>query len=46
MKLGHSNTVLPALKKSLLLDHQNLINYFNDLKANEKRQVMIENYLY
>ena len=32
MKLGHSNTVLAALKKSLLLDHQSLASYFEDMK--------------
>ena len=33
MKLGHGSTVLPALKKSLLLDHQSLLNYFDDMKS-------------
>jgi hypothetical protein len=28
MKLGHATTVLPALKKSLLLDHPSLLSYF------------------
>ena len=34
MKLGHTTTVLPALKKSLLLDHSSLLNYFNNIKGN------------
>ena len=33
MKLGHCNTVIPALKKSLLLDHQSLLSYFEDSKT-------------
>lgn len=28
MKLSNSNTVMPALKKSILLDHQSLIAHF------------------
>ena len=31
--MGHSQTVIPALKKSLVLDYQSLINHFDDLKA-------------
>ena len=37
MKLGHSNTVLPALKKSLLLDHNSLLNYFDDIKSDTRK---------
>lgn len=32
MKLSHSNTVLPALKKCLLLDHKALLEYFRYMK--------------
>jgi hypothetical protein len=28
MKLGHSGTILGAIRKSLLLDHQSLLKYF------------------
>ena len=37
MKLGHTTTTLSALKKSLLLDHQSLLAYFNNLKSAERR---------
>ena len=37
MKLGHGSTVLPALKKSLLLDHQSLLHYFDDIKDEPRR---------
>lgn len=37
MKLGHSSTVLPALKKSLLLDHESLRNYFNSMDYRTKK---------
>lgn len=36
MKLGHASSVIPALKKSLVLDHQSLLNYFNDMKQEKK----------
>ena len=42
MKLGHSTTALPALKKSLLLDHQSLIGYFSDLKNQERKMPVTE----
>ena len=32
VKLGHINTVLPALKKCLLLDHRSLVDYFAHLR--------------
>ncbi len=32
MKLSHSTTVLPALKKCLLLDHKALLEYFRHMK--------------
>jgi hypothetical protein len=32
MKLGHSGTVLPAIKKSVLLDHQSLMKFFGDMR--------------
>ena len=35
MKLGHSGTVLAALKKTLLLDHNSLLNYFGDMRHKE-----------
>ena len=31
-KLAHVNTVMPALKKCLLLDHRSLIDYFSPLR--------------
>ena len=34
MKLAHSNSALPALKKALLLDHKALLQYFSHLKNN------------
>ena len=37
MKLGHSSSCIPALKKSLLLDHQSLLNYFSDMKNIQDR---------
>lgn len=37
MKLGHSSTVLPALKKSLLLDHESLRNYFSGMDYRGKK---------
>ena len=37
MKLGHTTTVLPALKKSLLLDHESLLNYFGNMKVVDRR---------
>lgn len=42
MKLGHTTTVLPALKKSLLLDHESLLSYFGNMKNNEKRTSLNE----
>jgi hypothetical protein len=33
MKLANSSTVLPALKKCLLLDHRALLDYFRHLRA-------------
>ena len=44
MKLGHSNTVLPALKKSLLLDHQSLANYFEEMKNEPKKPQILDSY--
>ena len=44
MKLGHTTTVLPALKKSLLLDHESLLGYFGNMKL-EKRTTLNENYI-
>jgi hypothetical protein len=32
MKLGHSGTILMALKKILLLDHQSLVKYFGEMR--------------
>jgi hypothetical protein len=32
MKLSNSSTVLPALKKCLLLDHKSLLDYFRFMK--------------
>lgn len=37
MKLGHASTVLPALKKSLLLDHDSLKNYFGGMEYRTKK---------
>ena len=37
MKLGHINTVLPALKKCLLLDHRSLVDYFGHLRQAQPR---------
>ena len=37
MKLGHASTVLPALKKSLLLDHESLRNYFSNIDFKSKK---------
>jgi len=34
MKLAHSNSVLPALKKALLLDSKALIEYFSHFRKN------------
>lgn len=31
MKLGHSSTVLPALKTSLTLDYESLKNFFGNM---------------
>ncbi len=45
MKLGHSNTVLPALKKSLLLDHNSLLNYFEDIKSETRKTPLTENFV-
>jgi hypothetical protein len=33
LKLSNSSTVLPALKKCLLLDHKSLLDYFRHAKA-------------
>lgn len=32
MKLSHTSTVLAALKKSLLLDHKSLLEYFGHMR--------------
>jgi hypothetical protein len=37
MKLGHASTVLPSLKKSLLLDHESLRNYFSNIDFKSKK---------
>lgn len=42
MKLGHSSTVLPALKKSLLLDHESLRNYFSSMDYRTKKTELSE----
>lgn len=44
MKLGHTTTVLPALKKSLLLDHESLLSYFSSMKT-EKKTTLSEVYI-
>jgi len=44
IKLAHTSTTIPAIKKSMLLDHQALINYFSHLKNQEKKN-LIENYV-
>lgn len=45
MKLGHTTTVLPALKKSLLLDHESLLNYFGSIKLQDKKTSLTEIYI-
>jgi hypothetical protein len=37
LKLSHPSSVLPALKKCLLLDHKALIEYFSHLKNNQPK---------
>lgn len=37
MKLGHASTVLPALKKSLLLDHESLRTFFNSMDYRSRK---------
>ena len=37
MKLGHASTVLQALKKSLLLDHESLRNYFGNMDFKSRK---------
>lgn len=39
MKLGHSSSVLPALKRGILLDHGSIVDYFANLKTRERREV-------
>lgn len=39
MKLAHSGTVLSALKKAILLDHQSLLNYFGDMQVKEYKPI-------
>jgi hypothetical protein len=34
MKLAHSNSAVPAVKKALLLDHKALLEYFSHFKNN------------
>lgn len=43
MKLAHPNSVLPALKKALLLDQQALIDFFGHLR-NPKQNLILENF--
>ena len=40
MKLSSNNTVIPALKKSILLDHQALIGHFEQEFRNAPQQVI------
>lgn len=43
--MGHASTVIPALKKSLLLDHESLRNYFNKLDYYTRKTELSEWYV-
>lgn len=43
--MGHASTVIPALKKSLLLDHESLRNYFNTLDYYTRKTELSEWYV-
>ena len=43
--MGHASTVIPALKKSLLLDYESLRNYFNTLDYYTRKTELSEWYV-
>lgn len=43
--MGHASTVIPALKKSLLLDHESLRNYFNTMDYRTRKTELSEWYV-
>ena len=45
MKLSNSNTVMAALKKSILLDHQSLVSHFEQEYRNSPQKIIRDEFL-